>query len=501
MSIPPERQGPTIGKNARLLAVVQQALAGRFRVDGELGHGGMAVVFRAHNINLDRPVAIKVMRPEKGYDEGVVDRFRTESLAVANLRHPNIIVVHDRGEADEILWFEMDLVDGGSLDRAIGTGPLDPRRAARLLAGAADALAYAHARGIIHRDIKPSNLLLGSKSDHLLVTDFGIAKILGTSTLTDAGMTIGTVAYMSPEQLAVGKDLTPATDQYSLGVVAYEMIAGVRPFSADTPGQFAVMQATQPLPSLRVKAPHCPPELATLIHRMLAIRPADRWPDLSIVKRTAEEIAITGSSTSLKAAARSSAVRRLPPVLAAAAVLVASMVWIRPKLANAPVRVPNPPPVATNPPPSSAALPPVSDSTSAIGSLVSKVQKPPTPVGRQTSLRRDSNPAAQSPGPSLPRDAPAVGRSDTAAATHVTPPAIATLLMSTSLRGTFVYINGVRPPISLGTGFFPWNGPPGVIKLRIVPSPNRTDCHEDTVVIALQAGDTVKRLLNPVCAN
>ena len=207
------------------------------------------------------------------------------SYAITNLRHPNIIVVHDRGEADEVLWFEMDLVDGGSLDRAIKAGPLDPRRAARILAGAADALAHAHARGIIHRDVKPSNLLLASKSDHLLVTDFGIAKILGTSTLTDAGMTIGTVAYMSPEQLAVGKDLTPATDQYSLGVVAYEMIAGVRPFAADTPGQFAIMQATQPLPSLRAKAPHCPPELAALIHRMLATRPSDRWPDLSIVKR------------------------------------------------------------------------------------------------------------------------------------------------------------------------------------------------------------------------
>ena len=142
--------------------------------------------------------------------------------------------------------------------------PLDHRRAARLLAGAAALSPYAHARGIIHRDIKPSNLLLAGKSDHLLVTDFGIAKILGTSTLTDAGMTIGTVAYMSPEQLAVGKDLTPATDQYSLGVVAYEMIAGVRPFAADAPGQFAVMQATQPLPSLRAKAPHCPPELAAL---------------------------------------------------------------------------------------------------------------------------------------------------------------------------------------------------------------------------------------------
>ena len=111
---------------------------------------------------------------------------------------------------------------------------------------------------------------------------------------------------------------------------------------------------------------------------------------------------------------------------------------------------------------------------------------------KQAPVRRDSNLPLQSQGPSAPRDTPAAGRSDTAAATRVTPPAIATLLMSTSLRGTFVYINGVRPPISLSTGFYSWNGPPGILKLRIVPSANRTDCHEDTVVIALQAGDTVK---------
>ncbi len=137
MSSRPDGQGPLSARNARLLSLVEIALAGRYRIDGELGQGGMAVVFRAHNLDLDRAVAIKVMRPEKGYEEGVVDRFRTESIAIAKLRHPHIIGVHTRGEAEEILWFEMDLVDGGSVNDLIRRGPLEPLRAARLLAGAA----------------------------------------------------------------------------------------------------------------------------------------------------------------------------------------------------------------------------------------------------------------------------------------------------------------------------------------------------------------------------
>lgn len=294
---------PFVQARARLTAQVRAALTGRYRIERELGHGGMAVAYLAENLDFQRLVAIKVLRPDKGYEDGAVERFRTEAVAVAQLRHPHIIGVHARGEEGEILWFEMDFIDGGSLENMIAAGPIVPNTVARYVAQAADALAYAHARGIIHRDIKPSNLLIASGTDHLVITDFGIAKILGKTSLTETGMTVGTMAYMSPEQLAADRNLTSAADQYSLGVVAYQSVLGVLPYEGTTPGQFIAAQVQRSVPSILTNRPDCPTDLALLIERMLAPAPEERWQDMLVVRRAAEEIALTGEAPSLRGAA------------------------------------------------------------------------------------------------------------------------------------------------------------------------------------------------------
>lgn len=266
----------------------------------------MAVVFRARRTDADDAVAIKVMRPELGYEDGVVERFRIEARAMGQLHHENIVEVREHGEVGRILWIEMQLVDGVPLDRLIRDGPLDWRRAARWLGQAAAALGYAHASGVIHRDIKPANLLISAGFDRLLIADFGIAKIVGASRLTATGTTVGTPAYMSPEQFAFDRELTAATDQYSLGAVAWEMITGTVPPAADSDEQRGWRKhARRQLLSL---APDCPPAFAGLIVRMLAADAEDRWPDLDLVSRAALEIAATGDAAAIAMPTRRSRV-------------------------------------------------------------------------------------------------------------------------------------------------------------------------------------------------
>jgi serine/threonine protein kinase len=312
----PNRGSARAGRD-RLRERVQAELNGRYRIEDSIGHGAMAVVFRAQNVELDRWVALKVMRPETGYEDGVVQRFRTEALCMSQLHHPRIVGVHTSGESDNILWFEMDLVEGQSLDKLVGSGPLEPRRVARMVADAADGLHYAHRCGVIHRDIKPANLLVSERTDDVLITDFGIAKIVGANTLTATGFTIGTIAYMSPEQLSLDGELTPATDQYSLGAVAYQMLTGITPPFADPNSWDTATRMAGVLKPVRTLARACPPDLAVLVERMMARVPDDRWADLAVVQRAASEIATTGNAGSLGPQARrgsgglSAALRRL----------------------------------------------------------------------------------------------------------------------------------------------------------------------------------------------
>lgn len=260
----------------------------------------MAIVFAARDTSLDRDVAIKVIDPERIYEEGVEARFREEAKAAAALRHPHIVAIHAWGESEDLLWFVMDRLAGGSLrDLIQRNGRLDATQVAQIGGQIASALQHAHRNGVLHRDIKPANILLDDQH-HAYVADFGIAKAIGDSTLTETGAVVGTAQYMSPEQLIAGHRVTAASDQFALGVTMFEMLAGTRPYAGETTAQLALALERGSRGNLKELAPECPPDLAALIDRMLAPDPADRWPDLDIVKRCAGEIAITGSAASLK---------------------------------------------------------------------------------------------------------------------------------------------------------------------------------------------------------
>ena len=215
---------------ARLIA----ALADRYRIERELGRGGMATVYVAEDLKHRRQVAIKVMRPELSASMGA-DRFLREVEIAAKLSHPNILPVYDSGEADGLLYYVMPLVEGESLPERMARDKQMPAlEALRLAREVAEALAYAHARGIVHRDIKPANILLWA--GHALVADFGIARAMESSgeALTQTGLAIGTPVYMSPEQATGATDIDGRTDIYALGCVLYEMLAGEPPFTGPT---------------------------------------------------------------------------------------------------------------------------------------------------------------------------------------------------------------------------------------------------------------------------
>src|SRR5256885_6230835 len=267
------------GQSAQL-AALRKATLGHYDIHGELGQGGMATVYLAHEIALDRKVAIKVMAPALFSTAGMVERFKREARTAAALSHPHIIPIYAVTESLDLVYFVMKFVEGRSLEsivRAAGPLPLTLVRAVRSQRG--EALGYAHRRGVVHRDIKPANIMLDADG-WVVVADFGIAKVAETQGLTMTGATIGTPSYMSPEQCEAKRELSGASDQYSLGIVAYELLAGRLPFLADTTIGLLDAQVHGPpqhIPELR---PDCPPETAAALMRMLEKDPARRWPDI-----------------------------------------------------------------------------------------------------------------------------------------------------------------------------------------------------------------------------
>ena len=210
---------------------VSEALP-RYEIGEELGRGAWGVVLGARHRNLDRPVAIKQLPQAFGADETVRERFRSEARLLASLNHPHIVQIHDFVEHDDLCLLVMEWLDGGTVwDRFTGDG-LTMEQSCSVAIATADALQRAHALGVLHRDVKPDNLMFAG-DDTVKVTDFGIAKVLGgaQTVATMAGQVLGTPAYMSPEQ-ALGRELTPATDVYALGVVLYELLSGELPFPA-----------------------------------------------------------------------------------------------------------------------------------------------------------------------------------------------------------------------------------------------------------------------------
>jgi serine/threonine protein kinase len=262
----------------------------KYRIEGEIGAGGMSRVYRARHIVLEREVALKVMHAQMAADPEFRERFLREAKVIAALRHPNIIDIYDFGEQDGLLYLAMEMLPNGSLHtlQQAYNGQLFPiRLALDLIHQAVDALAYAHTEGFVHRDIKPDNMLLRQMSDsgyHLKLSDFGLAQLNQASArLTVSGTLMGTPAYMSPEQ-AQGMALDGRTDIYALGVVLYELLVGRLPFISDTPYKLIIDHVSTPPPAPRSARPDLPEAVEAIILRCLAKRPEDRFA-------TAQELA------------------------------------------------------------------------------------------------------------------------------------------------------------------------------------------------------------------
>src|SRR5437764_2740275 len=230
---PPVRRPLPAQHNAQLDAL-RKATLGEYEVLAELGRGGMATVYLAHDLAVDRKVAIKVLAPALLHmGEGMVERFKREARTAAALSHPHIIPIYAVKESERILYFVMKYVQGRPLDAIIQeVGPLPIQMVQTILAHVGDALGYAHRHGVIHRDVKSANIML-DEDGWAVVTDFGIAKVVQAEGLTMTGVTVGTPTYMSPEQCAT-REVTGPSHQYSLGVVAYERLAGRVPFHGDS---------------------------------------------------------------------------------------------------------------------------------------------------------------------------------------------------------------------------------------------------------------------------
>ena len=256
---------------------------GRYYLSERLGEGGMAVVYKAYDIRLERDVAIKIIRsgafPMDALGE-VLKRFEREAKSLAKLSHPNIVKVHDFGEHEGSPYLVMEYLPGGTL-RKLLEKPIPWQDAIRVILPIARGVAYAHQRGILHRDIKPANILI-TESGEPMLSDFGIAKLFEeeqTTALTGSGMAIGTPEYMAPEQW--GGITSPQSDLYSLRIVLYEMVAGRKPYVADTPAAILIKQAMEPLPSPRKFASDLPEEVEFVLIKALAKNPEDRYQSMT----------------------------------------------------------------------------------------------------------------------------------------------------------------------------------------------------------------------------
>jgi len=324
------------------------AVGANYQIEREIGRGGMAVVYRAVDTHLHRTVAIKVLPPDVAFNGDVRTRFIREAQTAAQLSHPNIVSIYSVDDRDEsLVYFVMAYIDGESLGLRLATEgrwPID--RTVRVLRDVADALAYAHARGVVHRDIKPDNILIDRASGRPMVTDFGIARAAaGETRLTVTGVAVGTPAYMSPEQAMGEREIDGRSDLYSLAVVGYHMLAGETPFkAANTPAMLVKHVSERPRPIRQVRS-EVPKHLAVAIDRALAKRPSERWSGAAEFRDALDSM--------VKPRHRSHAISPLPalpavqlpaaPPVAHGAVPLVPQIEV-PVLARAPDVFPAPPP-------------------------------------------------------------------------------------------------------------------------------------------------------------
>jgi eukaryotic-like serine/threonine-protein kinase len=255
-------------------------IAGRYELVELIGRGGMSSVWRSHDRLLDRTIAIKVLHEQFTRDEEYVERFRREARSVAQLSHPNIVTVIDRGEDEGRQYIVFEYVEGENLKQLIErSGALPVREALLIALQMARALGFAHERGLIHRDVKPQNVLL-NEDGQPKVTDFGIARSVDVEGVTITGTVLGTSEYIAPEQ-ARGQRVDALTDVYSLGVVLYELLTGRVPFQGENFVAIALRHVNEPAPSVLELRPDCPPRVDMAVERALAKRPDDRFGSMS----------------------------------------------------------------------------------------------------------------------------------------------------------------------------------------------------------------------------
>jgi eukaryotic-like serine/threonine-protein kinase len=328
-------------------------LAGRYKLTDHVAAGGMGEVWRGQDEVLGRTVAVKIMLPSLVAEPGFVERFRDEARTMATISHSGVVNVYDYGSDQGVTYLVMEFVEGDALSKTLArVGRLTPARTMSLIAQAADALQAAHDKGIVHRDVKPANLLVRPNGT-LVLTDFGIARSAAASQLTAAGAVLGTASYISPEQ-ASGAVATPASDVYALGVVAYQCLAGRRPFEGGSPIEIALQHIDGTPPPL---PPDIPAPVRAVVDRCLSKQPAQRWPSAASLAAAAR-LAATGhpvgrpTSPAATSATHGTATALVRPQTAQTRVAPQQSQY-RPQQSYQPARNPSVPPVRRSAPPPS----------------------------------------------------------------------------------------------------------------------------------------------------
>ena len=450
-----------------LKKALQRALGPGYELGDRIGAGGFAEVFRARDLRLKRDIAVKVLRPDLGLTPGMLERFRREAETVAALRHPNIVPIYDVGEQKGIAYIVMPLIEGESLRARMerdGAMPVDEVR--RILTEAASGLAAAHDAGVIHRDIKPENIMLEGREARALLMDFGIAKAVGgeedtplteegvAPALTSTGIIVGTPQYMSPEQACGDKSIDARTDQYSLAVVGYRMLAGTLPFEGDSTRAILYKQLVAEPDPLETKIPDVPPGISAAILRAMRKEPAERYPSmiefgeaLRIDGETTLIAAATAPAAATVAAAQASSKRTL--VLAGLAVVAVGALLMRGGFVL-PAEPMDTGMVAVDDPAASltadgSALPPTDDSP--VATPASPPQNRTTTTSRGDRSTANTPPAAAStPPPAAATCAALLGGGDFAAAatTCLAEAEAGTISSMRLLAGMYDRGNGVK---------------------------------------------------------
>ncbi|WP_188192291.1 serine/threonine-protein kinase [Nonomuraea sp. SYSU D8015] len=404
----------------------------RYVLTGRLGGGGMGEVWRADDTVLGRAVAVKVLMPALTEDPTLAQRFLNEARAMATLHHPGVVDVYDYGTCEaggrRLSFLVMEYIRGESLDRVLRRGPLGPAATMRLIAEVGDALAAAHAQGIVHRDVKPANLMVRPEGG-VVLTDFGIAHSVSAGHLTATGTMLCSAGYCAPE-LATASEVTPAVDVYALGVVAYECLTGELPFQGNTPVQIIFKHLNSPIPPLPAEVPPGPRHV---VERALEKAPDRRWPTVADMAEAARRATTSPSTVPMPAPRRRRTTRAVLTMAAAVLVSagVAGSVWLRPaeptmgttvtptvEATSATVDSPTPP-TTSRPPsaPPSRRLPSAKPTRATPSPSPTVTTTPTTPTTTPTVTPTTSEPTKEptqepepsSPGPEEPTSEPSAG--------------------------------------------------------------------------------------------